>query len=77
MSWRYRAGLFLIAAVVVIWVTSAEVTQVAYIYIFQKSSTFYMYRFCFSQIRLLRFVNLCEISSMMMHSTCLAFGFDG
>ncbi|KAK6927541.1 EamA domain, partial [Dillenia turbinata] len=27
MSWRYRAGLFLIVAVVVIWVTSAEVTQ--------------------------------------------------
>ncbi|RVX19567.1 Solute carrier family 35 member F5 [Vitis vinifera] len=27
MSWKYRAGLFLIAAVVVIWVTSAEVTQ--------------------------------------------------
>ncbi|XP_041018903.1 uncharacterized vacuolar membrane protein YML018C [Juglans microcarpa x Juglans regia] len=27
MSWRYRAGLFLIAAVVVIWVFSAEVTQ--------------------------------------------------
>ncbi|KAF8407171.1 hypothetical protein HHK36_006297 [Tetracentron sinense] len=27
MGWRYRAGLFLIAAVVVIWVTSAEVTQ--------------------------------------------------
>lgn len=27
MSWRYKAGLFLIAAVVLIWVTSAEVTQ--------------------------------------------------
>ncbi|KAK9280163.1 hypothetical protein L1049_013850 [Liquidambar formosana] len=27
MGWRYRAGLFLIGAVVVIWVTSAEVTQ--------------------------------------------------
>ncbi|KAL6534114.1 hypothetical protein OROHE_013947 [Orobanche hederae] len=27
MGWRYKAGLFLIAAVVVIWVTSAEVTQ--------------------------------------------------
>ncbi|CAB4266795.1 unnamed protein product [Prunus armeniaca] len=27
MGWRYRAGLFLIATVVVIWVTSAEVTQ--------------------------------------------------
>ncbi|KAJ9167714.1 hypothetical protein P3X46_019319 [Hevea brasiliensis] len=27
MSWRYKAGLFLIAAVVIIWVTSAEVTQ--------------------------------------------------
>lgn len=27
MSWRYRAGLFLIGAVVVIWVASAEVTQ--------------------------------------------------
>ncbi|KAK6912592.1 EamA domain, partial [Dillenia turbinata] len=27
MSWRYRAGLFLILAVVIIWVTSAEVTQ--------------------------------------------------
>ncbi|KAG0495776.1 hypothetical protein HPP92_000467 [Vanilla planifolia] len=26
-GWRYRAGLFLIGAVVVIWVTSAEVTQ--------------------------------------------------
>ncbi|GMP44776.1 hypothetical protein CsSME_00013560 [Camellia sinensis var. sinensis] len=28
MGWRYRARLFLIAAVVIIWVTSAEVTQV-------------------------------------------------
>jgi hypothetical protein len=28
MGWRYKAGLFLIAAVVIIWVTSAEVTQV-------------------------------------------------
>lgn len=28
MGWRYRAGLFLISAVVIIWVTSAEVTQV-------------------------------------------------
>ncbi|KAG5562859.1 hypothetical protein RHGRI_005551 [Rhododendron griersonianum] len=27
MGWRYRAGLFLIAAVVIIWVSSAEVTQ--------------------------------------------------
>ncbi|XP_052209633.1 uncharacterized vacuolar membrane protein YML018C [Diospyros lotus] len=27
MGWRYKAGLFLIAAVVVIWVASAEVTQ--------------------------------------------------
>ncbi|KAG9128944.1 hypothetical protein Leryth_014721 [Lithospermum erythrorhizon] len=27
MSWRYKAGLCLIGAVVVIWVTSAEVTQ--------------------------------------------------
>ncbi|KAA8525503.1 hypothetical protein F0562_007358 [Nyssa sinensis] len=27
MGWRYKAGLFLIAAVVIIWVTSAEVTQ--------------------------------------------------
>lgn len=27
MSWRYKAGLFLIGAVVLIWVTSAEVTQ--------------------------------------------------
>ncbi|XP_060208865.1 uncharacterized vacuolar membrane protein YML018C [Lycium barbarum] len=27
MGWRYKAGLFLISAVVVIWVTSAEVTQ--------------------------------------------------
>lgn len=27
MSWRYRAGLFLIGAVVIIWVSSAEVTQ--------------------------------------------------
>ncbi|PKA59176.1 hypothetical protein AXF42_Ash001269 [Apostasia shenzhenica] len=27
MGWRYRAGLLLIGAVVVIWVTSAEVTQ--------------------------------------------------
>ncbi|GMG98987.1 hypothetical protein Nepgr_000827 [Nepenthes gracilis] len=27
MSWRYKAGLFLIAAVVIIWVSSAEVTQ--------------------------------------------------
>ncbi|KAI7996697.1 Pre-mRNA-splicing factor SLU7-A [Camellia lanceoleosa] len=27
MGWRYRARLFLIAAVVIIWVTSAEVTQ--------------------------------------------------
>ena len=28
MGWRYKAGLFLIGTVVVIWVTSAEVTQV-------------------------------------------------
>ncbi|EXB80730.1 putative vacuolar membrane protein [Morus notabilis] len=27
MGWKYKAGLFLIAAVVIIWVTSAEVTQ--------------------------------------------------
>ncbi|KAI9107058.1 hypothetical protein K1719_022586 [Acacia pycnantha] len=27
MGWKYKAGLFLIAAVVLIWVTSAEVTQ--------------------------------------------------
>jgi solute carrier family 35 protein F5 len=27
MGWKYRAGLCLIAAVVIIWVTSAEVTQ--------------------------------------------------
>ncbi|KAK4274456.1 hypothetical protein QN277_017670 [Acacia crassicarpa] len=27
MGWRYKAGLFLIAGVVIIWVTSAEVTQ--------------------------------------------------
>ncbi|KAL8501770.1 hypothetical protein ACS0TY_021043 [Phlomoides rotata] len=27
MGWRYKAGLILIAAVVIIWVTSAEVTQ--------------------------------------------------
>ncbi|XWS70458.1 hypothetical protein CRYUN_Cryun03dG0050000 [Craigia yunnanensis] len=27
MGWRYKAGLFLIGTVVVIWVTSAEVTQ--------------------------------------------------
>ncbi|KAE8654553.1 EamA-like transporter family isoform 2 [Hibiscus syriacus] len=27
MGWRYKAGLFLISTVVVIWVTSAEVTQ--------------------------------------------------
>nr|AFK36745.1 unknown [Lotus japonicus] len=27
MGWRYRAGLFLIATVVIIWVSSAEVTQ--------------------------------------------------
>ncbi|XP_075506248.1 putative vacuolar membrane protein YML018C isoform X2 [Primulina tabacum] len=27
MGWRYRAGLLLMAAVVIIWVTSAEVTQ--------------------------------------------------
>ncbi|QHN87862.1 hypothetical protein HN51_042003 [Arachis hypogaea] len=27
MGWRYKAGLFLIATVVIIWVTSAEVTQ--------------------------------------------------
>ncbi|WVY89543.1 hypothetical protein V8G54_035057 [Vigna mungo] len=27
MGWRYKAGLFLILTVVVIWVTSAEVTQ--------------------------------------------------
>ncbi|KAL7164183.1 hypothetical protein ACSBR2_040155 [Camellia fascicularis] len=29
-SWRYKAGLFLIAAVVIIWVSSAEVTQGIY-----------------------------------------------
>lgn len=28
MGWRYKAGLFLITAVVIIWVSSAEVTQV-------------------------------------------------
>ncbi|XP_077238182.1 putative vacuolar membrane protein YML018C isoform X2 [Tasmannia lanceolata] len=27
MGWRYRAGLFLVGAVVFIWVTSAEITQ--------------------------------------------------
>ncbi|XP_023524250.1 uncharacterized vacuolar membrane protein YML018C-like [Cucurbita pepo subsp. pepo] len=27
MGWRYKAGLFLIVTVVIIWVTSAEVTQ--------------------------------------------------
>ncbi|KAL7172540.1 hypothetical protein ACSBR2_032097 [Camellia fascicularis] len=27
MGWRYRAHLFMIAAVAIIWVTSAEVTQ--------------------------------------------------
>lgn len=31
MSWRYRAGLVLIGAVVIIWVSSAEVTQVRFI----------------------------------------------
>ncbi|XXG52094.1 hypothetical protein AAC387_Pa03g0497 [Persea americana] len=30
MGWRYRAGLFLIGAVVLIWVASAEVTQGIY-----------------------------------------------
>ncbi|KAK9945970.1 hypothetical protein M0R45_011458 [Rubus argutus] len=30
MGWRYRAGLLLIGAVVIIWVTSAEVTQDIY-----------------------------------------------
>ncbi|KAK2659952.1 hypothetical protein Ddye_006485 [Dipteronia dyeriana] len=30
MSWKYRAGLFLIVAVVIIWVSSAEVTQGIY-----------------------------------------------
>ncbi|XP_059658181.1 uncharacterized vacuolar membrane protein YML018C [Cornus florida] len=30
MGWKYKAGLFLIAAVVIIWVTSAEVTQGIY-----------------------------------------------
>lgn len=30
MGWRYKAGLFLIAAVVIIWVSSAEVTQGIY-----------------------------------------------
>ncbi|CAN4076759.1 unnamed protein product [Withania somnifera] len=30
MGWKYKAGLFLISAVVVIWVTSAEVTQVIF-----------------------------------------------
>lgn len=30
MSWKYKAGLFLIGTVVVIWVTSAEVTQVRF-----------------------------------------------
>lgn len=29
MGWRYKTGLLLIAAVVIIWVTSAEVTQVS------------------------------------------------
>jgi len=30
MNWRYKAGLFLIGTVVVIWVSSAEVTQVSF-----------------------------------------------
>ncbi|TKY58123.1 membrane protein [Spatholobus suberectus] len=30
MGWRYKVGLFLIAIVVIIWVTSAEVTQFIY-----------------------------------------------
>ena len=28
MGWRYKAGLVLIGFVVIIWVTSAEITQV-------------------------------------------------
>lgn len=48
MGWRYKAGLFLIAAVVVIWVTSAEVTQVRFLsnfsfdYCFQDHANYVM-----------------------------------
>uniref|UniRef100_A0A0A0LTK2 Uncharacterized protein n=1 Tax=Cucumis sativus TaxID=3659 RepID=A0A0A0LTK2_CUCSA len=28
MAWKYKVGLILLVAVVVIWVTSAEITQV-------------------------------------------------
>lgn len=29
MSWKYKGGLLLIVSVVIMWVTSAEVTQVS------------------------------------------------
>lgn len=43
MSWRYRAGLFLIGAVVIIWVSSAEVTQVR----FSSNVSLFLYVFFF------------------------------
>ncbi|KAL5985671.1 hypothetical protein ACLOJK_027657 [Asimina triloba] len=41
MGWRYKAGLMLILAVVIIWVTSAEVTQIKEIK-FEKSFVYNM-----------------------------------
>lgn len=45
MGWRYKAGLFLIAAVVIIWVTSAEVTQVKTLSLFPKKFNFLIHWF--------------------------------
>ncbi|KAG6772830.1 hypothetical protein POTOM_024255 [Populus tomentosa] len=42
MGWRYKAGLFLIAAVVIIWVTSAEVTQDIFAYYKQPFAVTYL-----------------------------------
>lgn len=41
MGWKYKAGLFLIATVVVIWVVSAEVTQVIPNFLFGDFFIFY------------------------------------
>ena len=43
MGLRYKAGLFLIAAVVIIWVISAEVTQVILTFFFSQISPLFFY----------------------------------
>ncbi|KAL2318060.1 hypothetical protein Fmac_031936 [Flemingia macrophylla] len=42
MGWRYKAGLFLIATVVIIWVSSAEVTQDIFIVYKQPFAVTYL-----------------------------------